>query len=256
MFDNIPVSDKKKVANALNHLMIEGALGVGGDHFDLHVKDVLSHFTGYYVIGPGEFSSRYPKHKKRVREISASYGDVWDFTDIMGDEDKGLIISQPNGTQGFPDLLLIINGWGMPVEVKSSKTGIILWNSALPRKGAIYVYNQHTVNNGVTAFLGDDVMDDDDREQMIELRAAMKLIADKYNGKMNNGWSMYPRAMHNCSDNMISSLNRDNREKAVMRALSMNNEREKQEFVTHIFPDEAGRVFRMKIEAYSGKEEK
>lgn len=69
-----------------------------------------------------------------------------------------LIVRQPNGSQQYPDILLL--GWKHPqaIEIKRSSTGSAVWNSGLPVIEGVYIYNGKYKNiAGTTAVLGEDI---------------------------------------------------------------------------------------------------
>ncbi|MBU4689962.1 hypothetical protein KQ873_02850 [Mycoplasma zalophidermidis] len=74
-------------------------------------------------------------------------------------------IYQPYGSQQFPDFLIFINDYIIPVEVKFNKNpngdATIyntrpMWNSNVPKLNAIYIYGIANVNT--TFFIGGDIL--------------------------------------------------------------------------------------------------
>jgi hypothetical protein len=60
------------------------------------------------------------------------------------------IVVSPNGSQQFPDMSVVRNGKSFDVEVKSSKSGRIMWNNNYPRANALYIFTGREGKRGET----------------------------------------------------------------------------------------------------------
>ena len=74
-------------------------------------------------------------------------------------------ISQPFGSQRYPDFLIFDKDCVLCVELKFSKgkTAKPVWNSGLPRFYGLYLFGSYG-RNDITFFRGCDILDDQDRE--------------------------------------------------------------------------------------------
>jgi hypothetical protein len=73
----------------------------------------------------------------------------------------GSFISQPCGSQNFPDFLICdYSGKFVIIEAKSGNGVCPAWNGGLPKKDAIYIFSSGKYNK-TTVFLGQDVMTDE-----------------------------------------------------------------------------------------------
>lgn len=131
-----------------------------------------------------------------------------------------LIISQPNGSQNFPDVLIIADHVGIPIEFKSGKQDKIVWNSGLPRPDGVYVFHKYGgKNQATTCLMGDEMIDHEDYVLLTAARRQMERVAAACNERLTrNGshFSLYPRPMHNSNMRYIGHPSRDERERRVM----------------------------------------
>lgn len=132
-----------------------------------------------------------------------------------------MIMSQPNGSQQYPDILVIRRGIGIPLEIKSGKDDKVVWNSGLPRNGGIYLFNRYRGPGDTSFFLGDHVLDDEEDEVLREARRLMEEAVRKANETLasqgrKGRWSTYPRPMYNFSEKVLAHPQRDERENDVL----------------------------------------
>lgn len=177
-------------------------IGVGAssksDHFDETVRDKLKqHLVGAKYV-PCEIWSSKDKHSIYYERSRRTLKKNFDFTDLppLVDNSKELnllIVDKPNGSQQWPDLMVVFNNVGYPVEVKSTKTDIILWNSGLPRHDSLYVYNCYGKSK-TTVFLGQDAINQEEIDVLLEFSEQTK----RYNTR-GNRWSYYVRDMFGSS---------------------------------------------------------
>lgn len=115
---------------------------------------------------------------------------------------KRFFIFQPNGSQDFPDFLLILDNSIIPLEIKFSKNRTKrndlnsfkpMWNSNIPKQNAIYIYG--VANEDTTYFLGSDILEIDTRNALIDFfekidKGEKKSIEDLK--KLKNDFGIYP----------------------------------------------------------------
>lgn len=108
-------------------------------------------------------------------------------------------ISQPFGTQSYPDVLILENKTLLCLELKSGKGTKPVWNSGLPKANGLYIFGSY-VKKDITFFRGCDILNDDDRNQLkMFFEKAMK-NAESFNQEyMSNqefGFGVYARKMY------------------------------------------------------------
>ncbi|CAK1331476.1 MULTISPECIES: hypothetical protein [Burkholderia] len=183
-----------------------------GDHFDETVRSkLIDHLPGAKYVHTESFCA---KEKDSIyfdySRLTTSY--QFDFTHLPTIVDNGkrlnlMIVDKPNGSQKWPDLLVIYNGIGFPIEVKSSKKDGIVWNSGIPRSGSLYVFNCYGLSK-TTCFLGQHAITE---EELDFLNIKSKLGAE-LNEKFGSRWSFYVRDMYNSNQSYFE--NEVNLEKA------------------------------------------
>lgn len=129
-----------------------------GDHFDETVRSkLIDHLPGAKYVHTESFCA---KEKDSIyfdySRLTTSY--QFDFTHLPTIVDNGkrlnlMIVDKPNGSQKWPDLLVIYNGIGFPIEVKSSKKMALSGIVASPAQ-AVYTFSTATVYPKQHAFWG------------------------------------------------------------------------------------------------------
>jgi hypothetical protein len=136
--------------------------------------------------------------------------------------DKPMLVDKPNGTQDWPDALVLFRRRALPIEFKSAKNDSIVWNSGLPQPGGIYVFNGSTNRPNcpeTTYFLGEAIISSEEREILIKAREANAKQTEDYNQKLSllkSAWSLYPRPMHNYKKHFLGHEESLSRERAVI----------------------------------------
>lgn len=90
---------------------------------------------------------------------------------------------EPLGSQSAPDICIIENGFCYPLEFKSTTSGNITWNSGLPDKNYIYIFNR---NGEVIQFHGEDLMSrypEDYFNRLRDFRDKTDERVDKFNSE-------------------------------------------------------------------------
>lgn len=161
----------------------------GGKGIEDVVGQIISQHTGLPIIASGEFKRNYLEYYEIMGGQSGLYMPVYDFSAFKEKEIKsqvkrkdGFIAVQPRGSQSTPDLLVVSGYRGIPFEMKSSANGMISWNSGLPRKGFVYIYNKYAGNknnpSGTTFFMGESRMGETMYASFASERADLQAKAD------------------------------------------------------------------------------
>ncbi len=201
------MAGKKQITTtqALNDALVEclkDIMKVGasskGDNFDETVRDKFKyHLDGARFISTEQWCS---KEKDSIfrDHYKETLSNKFDFTRLPTIKDNGrqldlMIVDKPNGSQKWPDLLVVFNGIGLPIETKSAKQDKILWNSGIPRADSLYIYNCYGKSK-TTCFLGQHAITEDELEFLL----IKSKIAEKMNEQhKSQKWSYYVRDMFN-----------------------------------------------------------
>lgn len=218
------------LVSCLQDLMNIGASSKG-DTFDETVRDKLKlHLNGAQYVTTEQWTDKegiFYEHSK------VTLTNCFDFNDLPPIIDKNknkkldlLIVDKPNGSQKWPDLLVIYQGIGLPIEIKSAKQDVILWNSGLPRPDSLYIYNCYGKSK-TTCFLGQHAINEDELNFLVDRSA----IAAKINERHGcNKWSYYVRDMFNSNQSFFESKDSKNKcEKYQEKIYEYENEIKKLE---------------------------
>ena len=128
------------------------------------------------------------------------------------------IINQPNGKQAFPDMLLVHNYIGLPLEIKTCSTDIISWNDGIPMRDAVYVFYCCSLAK-TTFFLGQDHITDEWRDSLFKQRDCLRFLQSYEDEKPD--WYLYPRPKFEgrtvvAANNLVAGM----RERAVLQYLA------------------------------------
>lgn len=189
-------------------ILNQGYAATQGNRFDNAVAECLEaglrHTPGYAceggarlrfkTVSAAEFSDRYPEHKARCARQDFNFQDLIGPLTLPGGvpvkpQPDLLIVRQPNGSQNWPDLLVIANGIGLPIEVKSDKDSTITWNGGIPRPGRLYVFNSRAghkpgISTGTTIFMGDAITDAEEVEALLAHHEEQHERSKAFNAKM------------------------------------------------------------------------
>jgi len=122
--------------------------------------------------------------------------------------DRLIVIHEPYGSQAAPDFILVVYGFIIYIEFKSSKTNKIMWNSAYSQKDWIYLYS-NTDKNITMFFIGDNIIGPNEVKIIEDYILDYKSLSQKYNlklNKINSKWTTYPRLMFDNSGTIIESF--------------------------------------------------
>ena len=203
------IQNKNDLNSSLVSFM-QGIIKIGasskGNDFDETVRTLLlKELTGATLIddkrwGSKSASSIFKEYRKR-----SSFKN-FDFTDLPPLVDNGVpldlvVVDKPNGSQNWPDLLVIYNQVGLPIEVKSTEVDSIVWNSGFPRFDSLYIFNCYGKST-TTCFLGQHAINAVELQELL----ALSERASQHNKKCyGNRWSYYVRDMYNSSQSFIES---------------------------------------------------
>lgn len=106
-------------------------------------------------------------------------------------------ITQINGSQDYPDFLVLLDGFIFGIEVKFSTTkqNRPVWNSGLPRPNGIYIFGSSKLGD-ITFFLGGDVVTVEQGVSLHKFFEEMKSFERKFNSdflEQKYGFEVYVR---------------------------------------------------------------
>lgn len=130
-------------------------------------------------------------------------GDDTDLRRVAAGLPIGSYISQPSGSQGSPDFLILDHGDRfVGIECKSGQSGLCpMWNDGLPGHSVIYVLSSGEMNQ-TTIFLGTDVLSEQEKELMEQQEREIAEVVKRYNDlskaldKNNRGFIQKSRKQH------------------------------------------------------------
>lgn len=103
-------------------------------------------------------------------------------------EDKSFencFVSQPYGSQNFPDFLVFSRKKIISIEIKYSSNiaSKPMWNSNLPKSNSIYIFGSYG-RGDVTFFMGNDVLPMNERDELIDFFEEIKKLEDSFKKKI------------------------------------------------------------------------
>jgi len=147
---------------------------------------------------------------------------------------KWKFIFQPFGSQSYPDFIIFFENFLIPLEIKFNKNnGNPMWNSGYPKKNWIYIYWNWSKED-VTFFLGDNVLNDIERNIMEEFFYKLKILEQNVNKELiqydinNTGFQVYIRkafnqknTKNNTEVSFLNNSKRRYREENVIKFISL-----------------------------------
>lgn len=135
------------------------------------------------------------------------------------------LVDKPNGSQRWPDALVIYRNKGIPIEFKSAKQDLIVWNSGLPQPSGIYVFNGNVPEPALqtTFFMGSAILSAEESQILRDAAQANKDQSESFNTSLESlasKWSLYARPMFNCSEKYLTGEEKTSREQAVLDYLA------------------------------------
>ena len=116
------------------------------------------------------------------------------------DMPDNVYFSQPTGTHNSPDFIFKVNNKVFFVECKSGKSNNPMYNGGLPKIGYIYLFCSEKSNQS-TMYLGDDIVNTEQREVIEQFITESEKLVDELNDKLKaldtqgRGMSYYQRHM-------------------------------------------------------------
>lgn len=193
----------QKLINSIKDICNIGASSTSDDFqdtvFNKFKKDIQ--FDRCITHETWKETSLYKEHRKLANKY------IFDFSKLSAIVDNGqtiktILIKNPNGSQKWPDLLVVKNNIGLPIEIKSAKDDKIVWNGGLPRKNSIYIFNCHGKMRTI-CFLGQHAITDKER---LELK--LTSLQSSMNNKECGSWSFFSRAMYNDTKHYLGNLDK------------------------------------------------
>lgn len=166
-----------------------------GVAFDLVVRNTIQNETGVPCVTPETWTTHddYAPFRGAVKRHLPT-------ADVAAK--KPIVVAQPNGSQQWPDIV-VIHGYNIAyIEHKTNRDDKIVWNGGLPRGNGLYLFNSGLkgVAKQTTLFLGRHALSDQDRKTLQQAAdAASKAVApfNKILKGRGSVWSNYARAMFN-----------------------------------------------------------
>ncbi|VVC05361.1 Uncharacterised protein [uncultured archaeon] len=193
--------------------------GLGNNEYDKAVQASLQDF----LSGATYISDEKWREEKIFEEYrNSSLVSNFDFTSLNPLPYDLMIVDKPCGAQQWPDILVVYNRIGFPIEIKTCKLDKILWNCSLPHHGCLYIFNCY--KKGVaTYFLGEHVITSN---EILNLKMLAK-GSDQSSLKVSLRWGHYVRHMFDSSQRYISDSavisDREGKVKNFIRNLPWNS---------------------------------
>lgn len=135
--------------------------------------------------------------KEKIKEdvLNKECSNVLDNTLYKNNSDnesyKDFFISQPYGSQNYPDFIVVTEFKVFAVEIKYSakEAAKPMWNSNLPKMDGIYIFGCKGLKQ-LTFFKGGDILSSEERKALIEiwdeLEKKKKELVESFKEKVNN----------------------------------------------------------------------
>ncbi|MCW5156302.1 hypothetical protein [Burkholderia cenocepacia] len=195
------------IVRAFQEILSLTKSAIGGDAFDKTVYNILHQHlkkVGFDDVSDKIWKKHYTEYKALTGQGCFDFNGVSTKTGIQEDS---LVVDKPNGSQKWPDILVVFNKIGFPIEIKSSKDDLIVWNSGLPQPDRVYVFGCYDKGE-VTIFMGEDVLSVQEYQQLKDMDVQSKALCITGNSLLkqsNSKWSYYPRPMYNSNEKYFSN---------------------------------------------------
>lgn len=198
---------------------------VTGTNYENYVAEtILEHDKDLLFVSNEEWKTNYSEY--RTSYLNCEKEHLHNFKNLTlasGKQADNLVIYQPNGSQQSPDILIIKNGLGLFIEVKTSKSNPA-WNSGRLYNSGFYIFKNYKLKE-VTFFTKDTVIDklldsviDELTNKIKSLTKEYTSIFDKYSTKEFN-WNYDFRPILQDKNDYFGPL-RNHRENKVIHFLS------------------------------------
>ena len=160
-------------------------------------------------------------------------------------EKKSHFVTQPYGSQQYPDFLVFEDSkiWAIETKFNKRKASHPFWNSGLPRPNGIYIY-AYGIRKQITFFVGKDVVQSSIAEQMHGQLDELKMMATKFNQQelsdqphgfmieVRKAFSQSKRFNRNAILDFITNPNREDLEKDTIAFLNTDKNESRAEALT------------------------
>ena len=197
-----------------------------GSDFEERISEGLN-MHGCSRVVRDDISENFSMIKEKCKEVNS--------TDIIKniDSHKNHFVTQPCGSQDYPDFWIFCEEFIFSVEVKFSQGKIAkpVWNSGLPRPNGIYIFGSYKMK-AITFFKGVDIIEKEEVTKLRDFFDSLKLQQENFNhSKLKSqkyGFAAYSRAAYeqnkrfnrNAVTNYFSNLEREKLEQNVMNYVS------------------------------------
>lgn len=86
-------------------------------------------------------TERFPESIEQMRSMAQTHTLGAEPKEILLDHPGTYLVKHPFGKNNWPEFVLHHDGRFLPIEIKSSGSGQIVWNGGLPRQNCLYIYN-------------------------------------------------------------------------------------------------------------------
>jgi len=155
--------------------------------YELKIKDILNE---YCVEKINKQTKKINKQSKKIIIKNETYKSKYENI---------FFEYQPKGSQLPPDFMIYYENYEeIKIECKSSKNNKPVWNCSIPEKETIYVYYDSS-NKKTYIFYGDEIIDTNDRLEIIKFNEELKILCNKFNKTTlcDKNICYYPRQMIN-----------------------------------------------------------
>lgn len=168
----------KKLINFFEDLKEHSYPASTGEQFEDNIKTLLQKRGIYEISKNKNFKSFSEFENKRNKEIEILFNEIKDKTldknsveTICNPFEKIInnFIYQPYGSQNFPDILIFIDKYVIPLEIKFSTKNaknelkkLPKWNSNIPKNSSLYIFSIQ--GEIITFFKGSDFIGDETRK--------------------------------------------------------------------------------------------
>lgn len=205
-----------KLKEAIKEILQLNKSCLGGNQFDSTVYNVLYDnlkSLGFRKVSGEEFAEYYKEYRTRSKKLDFNFKGL--KPDNITIQSDNLIVSQPNSSSAFPDILVIHNGVGFPIEIKSNKKDRVEWNCTLPKKDTVYIFGCYEQGK-TTAFMSKDVIKPEEEKLLTTLRDMITSFKDNKVDEFEN-WYFYARPQFVSSFKFFKDLKeKEKREKRVL----------------------------------------
>lgn len=150
-------------------------------NYEFVLCNYLSENTGLDIVHSTSFKKNYPQANAETQAYERTNAELTPETLVFNSTVPDMIVHEPNNSQRWPDLMVIKNGVGYPIEIKTSKTTPKM-NSGMFRSNCLYVVLHKTFERRHRVAYGKDfiskadiILSRHEREQAMRLVKTFKV---------------------------------------------------------------------------------